>query len=168
MIKSSGICCTQPLYKVSGNQRRQLEIQFGLEKPLCCGCLLLLLLCLLQVERAGCINSSITSHVPFSSKLLHFLPSVVLCGRSPPPIWRPSINVSLAVGNEIVFQIFRDTLSVDEKGRKPVLFQGPGTLTDRKCIGLLRFFFWLDLENLQSGSFPLAKQVKCVFFSRCQ
>lgn len=41
------------------------------------------MLCLLQVERAGCINSSITSHVPFSSKLLHFLPSVVLCGRSP-------------------------------------------------------------------------------------
>lgn len=88
--------------------------------------------------------------------------------EDPPPIWRPSINVSLAVGNEIVFQIFRDTLSVDEKGRKPVFFQGPGTLTDRKCIGLLRFFFWLDLENLQSGSFPLAKQVKCVFFSRCQ
>lgn len=38
VIKSSGICCTQPLYKVSGNQRRQLAIQFGLEKPLCCGC----------------------------------------------------------------------------------------------------------------------------------
>lgn len=86
--------------------------------------------------------------------------------EDPPPIWRPSINVSLAVGNEIVFQIFRDTLSVYEKGRKPVFFQGPDTLTDRECIGSLRFFFWLDLENLQSGLFLLAKQVKGVFFQR--
>lgn len=45
-------------------------------------------------------------------------------------------------------------MSVYEKGRKPVFFQGPDTLTDRKCIGLPRFVLsWLDLENLQSGLF---------------
>lgn len=31
VIKSSGVCCTQPLHKVSWNQRWQLAIQFGLE-----------------------------------------------------------------------------------------------------------------------------------------